>query len=152
MLYGCMLIQRCMVLYVAVWLYGARREAGQGVAPVWSEIQLNTAEFHTAGHTANLGCMRIQPHPVASAGGIRHTEKTGGGGLEPSAANPDYWDLVPYSENNRSISDPGCLPANVKAAHSSNFCATSRPSAPCLSTHERQRLRIARAIELPRKN
>ena len=34
-LYGCMLIQRCMVLYVAVWLYGARREAGQGVAPVW---------------------------------------------------------------------------------------------------------------------
>ena len=46
--------------------------------------------------------MRIQPHPVASAGGIRHTEKTGGGGLEPSAANPDYWDLVPYSENNSS--------------------------------------------------
>ena len=91
-----------MVLYVAVWLYGARREAGQGVAPVWSEIQLNTAEFHTAGHTANLGCMRIQPHPVASAGGIRHTEKTGGGGLEPSAANPDYWDLVPYTENKRS--------------------------------------------------
>ena len=30
------------------------------------------------------------------------TEETGGGGLEPSAANPDYWDLVPYSENNRS--------------------------------------------------
>ena len=44
-LYGCMLIQRCMVLYGVVWLYGARREAGQGVAPVWSEIQLNTAKY-----------------------------------------------------------------------------------------------------------
>ena len=32
-----------------------------------------------------------------------HTEKTGGGGLEPSAANPDYWDLVPHTENNRSM-------------------------------------------------
>ena len=157
-LYGCMLIQRCMVLYVAVWLYGARREAGQGVAPVWSEIQLNTAKYSRIPYSRPYSKLGLYAHTAASRGVRRrytahseHTEKTGGG-LEPSAANPDYWDLVPYSENNRSISDPGCLPANVKAAHSSNFCATSRPSAPCLSTHERQRLRIARAIELPRKN
>ena len=34
----------------------------------------------------------------------KHTEKTGGGGLEPSTANPDYWDLVPYTEHHRSKS------------------------------------------------
>ena len=105
-LYGCMLIQRCMVLYVAVWLYGARREAGQGVAPVWSEIQLNTAKYSRIPYSRPYSKLGLYAHTAASRGARRrytaHSEKTGGGGLEPSAANPDYWDLVPYSENNRS--------------------------------------------------
>ena len=164
----------CMV-YGAVWLYAHTalygavcrcmavwRQEGGGTGrgtcmerntAKYSEIQPNSIQPAIQQTWAVCAYSRIPWRPPAVYGTPRnHTEKTGGGGLEPSAANPDYWDLVPYSENNRSISDPGCLPANVKAAHSSNFCATSRPSAPCLSTHERQRLRIARAIELPRKN
>ena len=31
-----------------------------------------------------------------------HTKQRDGGGLQPTAVNPDYWDLVPYSENNSS--------------------------------------------------
>ena len=61
-----------------------------------------------------------RPRATRSLRTENHTEKTGGGGLEPSAANPDYWDLVPYSENHRSVHD-GCKPTNVREAHSSNF-------------------------------
>ena len=32
-----------------------------------------------------------------------HSDLTGGGGLEPAAANPGYWDQVPYSEHNRPM-------------------------------------------------
>ena len=32
-----------------------------------------------------------------------HTKQRDGGGLQSTAVNPDYWDLVPHSENNRSM-------------------------------------------------
>ena len=44
-----------------------------------------------------------RPRATRSLRTENHTEKTGGGGLEPSAANPDYWDQVPYSENIRAL-------------------------------------------------
>ena len=69
----------------------------------------------------------------------------------PSAANPSYWDRVPYAETTRAMR-AGCQTANFKATNSSKFCAVNRCSAPCLSTIERQRLRIAQGIDLQRKN
>ena len=48
-------------------------------------------------HTQNATVARRSRHTQ------NHTEKTGGGGLEPSAANPDYWDQVPYSETIRPM-------------------------------------------------
>ena len=45
----------------------------------------------------------------------KHTEKTCGGGLEPSAANPDYWDLVPHSEHDRSMGAK--LPAGCRSSY-----------------------------------
>ena len=35
----------------------------------------------------------------------RHSRDAGGGGLAPSAANPEPWDLVPYSANDRTKAD-----------------------------------------------
>ena len=28
----------------------------------------------------------------------KHTQQRDGGGLQPTAVNPDYWDLVPHSD------------------------------------------------------
>ena len=84
----------------------------------------------------------------------KHTEETGGGGLEPAAANPGYWDQVPYSETIRPMPDqcvPGCQAAVEAAAHSSTLCAKNRPSEPRLSRLKRQRSPIAEVIDLRRE-
>ena len=51
-LYSCMLIQRCMALYGCMAPGGRRDEASHMYGASYSEIQRNTAEFHTACHTA----------------------------------------------------------------------------------------------------
>ena len=58
----------------------------------------------------------------------KHTEKTGGGGLEPSAANPDYWDPVPFTENYRSMSArlPGGHRSSCAQVKTSHEKATQR--------------------------
>ena len=55
----------------------------------------------------------------------KHTEKTGGGGLEPSAANPDYWDLVPHSENDRSMHAQ--LPASCRSSYAQHNILHEEP-------------------------
>ena len=77
----------------------------------------------------------------------KHSNDTDGGGLAPSAANPELRDLVPRSEPYRTTC-ASCRPANVKAAHCSICCAKSRPIALRLSTLERQRRPAAWVIEL----
>ena len=51
-LYSCMLIQRCMALYGCMAPGGRRDDACHMYGASYSEIQRNTAEFHTACHTA----------------------------------------------------------------------------------------------------
>ena len=79
------------------------------------------------------------------------TETTGGGGLEPSAANTKPWDRVPDTETHRT-KRAKCQQADGATAQSSKCCTKNRPNAPCLSTFERQLLTIAQVIELRRKN
>ena len=159
----------CMV-YGAVWLYAHTalygavcrcmavwRQEGGGTGrgtcmerntAKYSEIQPNSIQPAIQQTWAVCAYSRIPWRPPAVYGTQR---RQAAAGLSPPPPTLTTGTLS-HTQRTTDLSDPGCLAANVKAAHSSNFCATSRPSAPCLSTHERQRLRIARAIELPRKN
>ena len=57
-MYGCITIQRCMELYGCMAPGGRRDDACKMYRAKYSETQRNTAEIHTARHTAKL---RIQP-------------------------------------------------------------------------------------------
>ena len=39
-----------------------------------------------------------EPPHMRSRRTQNHTEETGGGGLEPAAANHEHWDLVPHTQ------------------------------------------------------
>ena len=57
-----------------------------------------------------------------------------------------------HTQRTTAQSVPGCQAANVKAAQSSSFCTTSRPSEPRLSSCMRQILPIAQVTDLRREN
>ena len=49
---------------------------------------------------------RVGPSPACRAASsprhaMTHSDHKSGGGLEPAAANPEPWDLVPHSDDNR---------------------------------------------------
>ena len=50
----------------------------------------------------------------------RHSELTGGGGLAPSVADPEPWDLVPYTYRHRQVSKSTQL-VNRAGANSSKL-------------------------------
>ena len=68
MVYGAVWLYDHTVLYGAVWLYGAGREAGQGVAHVWSEIQRNTAKYSRIPYS--LPYSPAVAHAAAAARGL----------------------------------------------------------------------------------
>ena len=78
-------------------------------------------------------------------------EHIGGGGLEPSAASPEHWDLVPPTGTHRAMRAKSQR-VNGATAQSSKSCTKKRRSAPGLSIWKRQRLPIAQGIDLRPKS
>ena len=99
----------------------------------------------------------VLPHcdnapPQSADGALKYTQRTraAAGSCPPPPTLTTG--TLSHTQRTTAQSVPGCQAANVKAAQSSSFCTTSRPSEPRLSSCMRQILPIAQVIDLRRKN
>ena len=159
----------CMV-YGAVWLYAHTalygtvcrcmavwRQEGGGTGrgtcmerntAKYSEIQPNSIQPAIQQTWAVCAYSRIPWRPPAVYGTQR---RQAAAGLSPPPPTLTTGTLS-HTQRTTAQSVPGCQAPNVKAAQSSSFCTTSRPSEPRLSSCMRQILPIAQVTDLRREN